>query len=124
MAFTSDLNGAGSDEGHAVELKAIGETKTKLLYNLPGDDYLEEEGDFWKYKINSFGFSGSCIELEDITGIAIVESSDDAWNIDSIVTFFIDSQNGKHTGSIDLDAYRWVDGDGPSSRLRFDLTLV
>ena len=124
MAFTSGLNNAGSDESHAVEIRAKRYTRHQLLYDLPGDDYNPREGDFWKYTMRSFSFPFSCITIEDIFGIAITERNNDGWNIDSIATFFIDEQGGQHIGSFDLDSNRWVDGDQSASHRRFELTVV
>lgn len=124
MAFTSGLQNAGADDHHAVVLRAAGHCRHQLLYDLPGDDYSSLEGDLWKYTISSFGFPSSCVTLDDVSEISIIEHNNDGWNIDSIATFFIDENGARYPASVDLDVNRWVDGDGSQENKRFELTLI
>ena len=124
MAFTSGIVNGGSDEHHAVVIRAGGHCRHQLLHNLPGDDFSSLEGDFWKYTISSFGFPSTCITIDDVSEISIIEHNNDGWNIDSIATFFIDENGASYPASIDLDANRWVDGDDTQVKKRFELTLI
>ena len=56
MAFTSGVNLAGSDAGHAVEIVADGHVRNLELYDRPGNDYYQHKGDLWKYDLASFFF--------------------------------------------------------------------
>ena len=124
MAFTSNWKHSGSDSAHEVEIRAGGYTYKSLLPNLPGDDYQPSKGDLWKLSLeNNFNIR-KCVTPNMVDYIAIEESSNDGWNIDSIVSFFIfDSYNSK-LATVNLDAYHWVDGDGADSHRRFELTKM
>ena len=127
LAFTSGVTGAASDKGHEVELRAGGATRHVVLPNLPGDDYMEHKGDLWKINLSRFSFPSNCIKIGDIETIAITEHSIDSWNIDSIVTFLVDTNDAGNTYQLatqDLDVFRWIDGDGSITQKRFELTLV
>jgi len=124
MAFTSNYRNADSDLDHGIELRVRGRTYRKELPNLPKNDYESEKGDLWELDLHNFFHINSCTRVNDIDEIAIVESSDDGWNIDSIVTFLVVNRHYWELSSVDLDVYRWIDGDGHYSRRRFSLTLV
>ena len=123
MAFTADGQHATTTEVHAIEMQARGETRS---FRLPErqNDYLSSKGDLWKIPMNDFHFSQSCIYFQDIQRITIVERSLDGWHVDSIATFVKDTQGRSQLASVNLDANRWIDGDGHHSRRRFDLTLI
>ena len=71
-----------------------GETRTVILPNLPGDDYLSHKGDLWKISFrNQFHFRDGCVRLSEIASIALEEHNNDGWNIDSVVTFFRDDRS-------------------------------
>ena len=124
MAFTSGLLNSGTvDAAHAIELQASGQVRSLQLYDRPGDDTLPNKGDLWTFSIASFGIPDSCITISDIRGVSIIESSDDGWNIESIVTI-VESSGRYQLLTRDFGANHWVDGDGPNSRRRFDLTLA
>lgn len=72
----------------------------------------------------TFGFTDDCITIEEIQGVAIISKSNDGWNIDSIVTLVSDSSGGVQVLTHDLDLDRWIDGNGPSSQQRFNLTFA
>ena len=80
----------------------------------------KNKGDLWKVSFSSFGFS--CVKIGQIANVAIIESSNDGWNIESIATFVKGSGGGFQVLTQDFDVYRWIDGDGDSSHRRFDLT--
>ena len=124
MAFTSDVPAGGSDAGHTVEVQASGEVRNLQLYDRPGDDMLTHKGDLWKINFSDFRFGDQCISLEEIQRVSIIESSNDGWNIDSIVTLVRDSENGIQVLTQNLDVNRWIDGDDHWSRRRFQLTLA
>ena len=123
MAFTSGRRNAGSDDGHTVEILAGGYVRNLRLYNRPGDDYAKHKGDLWKFNIDSFYFPFSCLTISKIQTVSIIESSDDGWNIDSIVTLV--GVNGSFKVlTQDLDVNRWIDGDGHYTHRRFALTFA
>jgi hypothetical protein len=122
MAFTSGLSGAGSGSGHRVELQASGYTSSQLLYDRPGNDAMVNKGDHWILSILSFHIPDSCVTMQDITGVAITQSSTDGWNIESIVTIVRDISDRYQLLTRDIGANRWVDGNGPTSHRRFVLT--
>ena len=122
MAFTSGLTHAGSDAGHTIEIQANGQVRNVRLYDRPGDDMLEHKGDLWRISFGSFYFSDNCINIGDIQTVSIIESSNDGWNIDSIVTMVKDSAGGVQVLTQNLDVFRWVDGNDLHSHRRFQLT--
>lgn len=134
MAFTSGLAYAQSDGGHAVEMVAKGKNCTADLPDLPGNDYDLHKGDLWKINLHSLSCSGSaftgCIRKGDITSITITESSDDAWNIDSVITIlkasYFNGQywNASEVATMDMDVNRWIDADYAPEHRRFELTLL
>ena len=122
IAFTSRLTNSVSDTSHSVQLESNGVVRTLSLYNRPGDDYLSNKGDLWTFSFSSFGFS--CIRISDIDRVSIVESANDGWNIETIVTLVSDSSSRLQVLTRDFDVYRWIDGDGAVSHRRFDLSFA
>lgn len=122
MGFTSGVGGAGSNGDHAIEIRASGVTKSILLPNLPGDDYLEHKGDLWKVTFSALGFEG-CIKKGNIEDIAIEESSDDGWHIESIVTF-VKSGSSYELATMDFGVNKWVDGDQQGTHRLAQLAIV
>ena len=123
MAFTSGINNAQSDSAHSVEILAGGHVRDLRLYNLPVDEHSQNKGDLWKYNITSFNFPFSCLNISKIQKVYIIESSNDGWNIDSIVTL-VGAGGSFQVLTQDLDVNRWVDGDGHITRRRFELTFA
>ena len=123
MAYTSNLQNAGSDNSHRISLQVRGSTSTKYLPDLPGDDYSPNRGDLWKLDLdNFFGFTG-CIRINDINSISILQGNNDGWNIDSIVTFAVVDQNSWELTSADFDVFQWIDGDSEANEREFTLSL-
>jgi hypothetical protein len=124
MAFTSGALTAGNNaaQPHRVELQASGYTRNQLLYDRPGNDALENKGDHWIFSILSFHIPDSCVTMQNITRVAITQSSTDGWLIESIVTIVRDTLGRYQLLTRDIGANRWVDGDGPNSYRRFVLT--
>lgn len=85
---------------------------------------LANKGDLWKIHFPEFHFTDTCIRISEIRQVSIIESSNDGWNIDSIVTLVRDSSNGVQVLTQNLDAYRWIDGDSHHTRRRFGLTMA
>ena len=112
-----------SDTSHSVQLESNGIVRTRSLYNRPGDDYLSNKGDLWSFSFSS-SFGLSCIRISDIDRVSIVESANDGWNIETIVTLVSDSSSRLQVLTRDFDVYRWIDGDGPASHRRFDLSFA
>ena len=111
-----------SDTSHSVQLDSNGVVRTRSLYDRPGDDYLSNKGDLWSFSFSSFGFS--CVRISDIDRVSIVESANDGWNIETIVTLVSDSSSRLQVLTRDFDVYRWIDGDGAASHRRFDLSFA
>lgn len=125
MAFTSGRDHAGSDDGHSVQIQLKNsDIQHVRLYDRPGDDMQKNKGDLWKIDFSKFGFSDSCIKKSKIKSVAITESSNDGWNIESIATFIEDTAEGLQILTQDFNVYRWIDGDGSASHRRFDLTFA
>ena len=127
MAYTSDLEGAGSDGTHRIRLQVNGSASTKCLENLPGDDHSPNRGDIWKFNlIDFFEFTG-CITMNDIDNIAILHGvlyrGFDGWNIESIVTFAVVSEYWELT-SADFNVIQRVDGDSEDDCKEFTLSLL
>ena len=89
MAYTSDRKYAGADKSHKIRLQVKGLTSTKTLPDLPQDDYLSNKGDLWKLHLTDFFGFTTCIKINDIQRITILQGSNDGWNIESIVTFAV-----------------------------------
>lgn len=123
LAFTSGVGGAGSDDGHSVELRTNTETRSVRLYDRPGDDYYPHKGDLWKISISDFHFNDHCIRIPELRGIALTEHSNDGWHIESVVTF-VKSGYSYQLYSENFEANRWIDGNDHHSRRRFDLNVL
>ena len=123
MAFTSGINGAGSDSSHAVEIVADGHVRNLQLYDRPGDDYSKNKGDLWKYNIDSFNFPISCLTISKIQKVSIIENGNDGWNIDSIVTL-VGSSGRFQVLTENIDVNRWIDGNDHHTHRRFGLTFA
>jgi hypothetical protein len=124
MAFTSGVDNAGSDTSHIIEVQTIGQVRSLVLYDRPGDDMQENKGDLWKINFSDFHFTDGCITIDEISGVSIVENGNDGWNIDSIVTLVKDNGGGVEALTQDLDVFRWIDGDDLPTYRRFDLALA
>ncbi len=124
MAFTSGIRNAGSDAGHAVEVQACGQVQKLPLYNRPGNDMLPNKGDLWKINFGDFRFTSGCITLEGIQRVSIIESSNDGWNIDSIVTLVKDYRSGVQTLTQSRDVNRRIDGNDHYTHRRLELMLA
>ena len=128
MGFTGGNAAANAPEtAHEIVIRANGETQHSILPDLPNDDFQQHKGDLWKLHLqNDFHFVQTCIKLEDIEYIALKERHDDAWQIDSVVTFFR-SGASYQLATMDIDIFLWLEGNsdapGPSHR-RIELTRV
>ena len=119
MAFTSGVNGAETDTSHNIELQYNnGSVQTMTLYDRPGDDFQQNKGDLWEFRLSC------CITLSAITRVSVVENGNDGWNIGSIVTLVRDPSNRIQVLTWNFGVNRWIDGDGSySSHRRYELTL-
>ena len=124
MAFTSNEPDAGADSPHSVEVVINGEVQNMRLYDLPGDDFLQNKGDLWKINFSNFGFSDTCITIEEIDRVSIVGLSGDDWIIDSIATFVIYSNGHSRVLTQDFNVRRRIDGDSTVANRRFDLSFA
>lgn len=126
MAFTSGLTNADSHTHHNIEIvirnsqNAI-EPQHEQLYNRRGNDMMRNKGDLWTISFSDFHFSDSCIRLRQIQSVSITENGNDGWNIRSILTLVQDSYGGVQMLTQDLNANRWIDGNGNRRHQRFQL---
>ena len=125
MAFTSDITDAQSPDSdrHAVEILAAGQVRHLKFTNLPGDDYSRNKGDLWEYDIARLDFPFSCLTICKIKKVYIIEGSDDAWNIDSIVTL-VGAGGNSQVLTQDLDVNRWIEEGENQTRTRFELNFA
>ena len=124
IAFTSGMENAQSGTSHSVQIQLNGVVQTSLLYDRAGDDYQLNKGDLWDISFSTFGFSDSCITITEIQRVSIVESGNDGWNIETILTLVSDSRN-LQVLTQDFGANHWIDGDHPSlAYRRFDLRFA
>ena len=124
MAFTSDENDAGSDDAQSVEVEINGEVRPMQLPSLPGDDYLRNKGDLWKIDFSNFGFSDTCVTIEEINRVSIIAINTDGWIIDSIATFVIYSNGYSRALTQDFDVRRRIDSNMNEFDRRFDLSFA
>ena len=124
MAFTSGIPNAGSDSAHRIEIvHSDGTARNLQFYNRPGNDKYRHKGDLWTFSFSDFHFNDPCITLSEIRSVAITDSGNDGWHIKSIVTLVTDFNGGAQLLTHNMNANRWVDGNGHSSRRRFQLSL-
>ena len=124
MGFTSNKTFAKSTDHPSVEIRLRnGETAYMQLYDRSGSDLIQDKGVLWKLPLSGFRFTDDCIERSDITLLALVEGGDDAWNIETIVTFITDGSTFLLL-SEDFDVYQSLDGNSGAQYKRFELTLV
>ena len=123
MGFTSGQIYADTDDRHAVEIQAAGQTSKANLPNNPADDSEQHKGDLWKMSFTSdFSFNG-CIRKADIEEIAIEEDGNDGWHIESIVTF-LKAGSDYQLATVDIEVNQWIDGDDLTANERFELNLI
>ena len=123
MGFTSGIPFAGSDDSHFVEIHLFnGFTKSQRLPDNPGDDMSPNKGDLWVIPIARFGFLRKCITRGMVQRVTVKPGGNDGWRIQSIVTM-VSTGNGELVLTEDLNANRWIDGNGPASHKAFPLTI-
>ena len=123
IAFTSGITNGQSDTSHSIQLESNGVVQTVSLYDRPGDDYQSHKGDLWSMRFSSFHFSDSCIRIPEIQRVSLVESGNDGWNIQTIVTL-VSGSNRLQVLTQDFIVNRWIDGDGAASYRHFDLSFA
>jgi hypothetical protein len=123
MAFTDDVRNSQTRHPPFMELTVGGEAQLAQLPAVTGREFQQGKGDLWAIDIIDFGFTDSCINKQDIDGVAVVEGGTDGWKIDSIVTFVRDVDGEFELLSTDIGVNRWIDGNFGPERERFDLSL-
>jgi hypothetical protein len=123
MAFTDDTKNSQTRHPPFMELTVGGEAQLAQLPAVTGREFQQGKGDLWAIDIIDFGFTDSCINKQDIDGVAVVEGGTDGWKIDSIVTFVRDVDGEFELLSTDIGVNRWIDGNFGPERERFDLSL-
>ena len=89
------------------------------------NQYTRGKGDLFKFEMSDFGFSGDCIKFQYIKRVSIKAGSNDGWKIDSITTHVKGAEGGKfRVLTVDMDVYRWIDGNDEPAMEQFDLTQV
>ena len=86
---------------------------------------MPHKGDLWHFSMDSFNFTTRCIlsAKRDIRSITIYNGGIDGWNIESIITMIYDGDQYTLV-TVDMNVFRWVDGDGTKEELTFELTKV
>ena len=123
IAITGTTQNSQTVHPPFLEMTVDSETQRIQLPTVTGDEFQRGRGDLWTFDIAEFGFSDTCIEVEDVEGLAVVEGGTDGWLIASIVTQVLNDDGEYEVLSSDLGADRWIDGNGGEQRKRFDLTL-
>ena len=122
MAFTAGIPGAETNSHHAVEILANNEVRHVRFFDLPGEDMILHKGDMWKLNFTEFHFTNSCITIGDIERVYIIETNNDGWGIDSIVTIVKDSSGRVEVLTQNVDSVIWIDGDHFKAIRRAELT--
>ena len=124
LVFTADDEYADSSDKHLVELTVRDEVKRVAL---PDINYEREHGYFLTLDLRDFEFTDKfdrCIRRGNIEGISLVESGNDGWLVESVVTLLEDEDGDTWLLSSDIGAHRWIDGDSlDERRRRFDLNI-
>ena len=129
LAFTADENNAGVGDlsKHEVEVETSSPNQIRQ-HKLTGswaNQYTRGKGDLFKFEMSDFGFSGDCIKFQYIKRVSIKAGSNDGWKIDSITTHVKGAEGGKiRVLTVDMDVYRWIDGNDEPAMEQFDLTQV
>ena len=123
MAYTFNLSNAGAVTDHKISLQANGIVSTKFLPNLPANHYLSNKGDLWKLHLADFFKFTTCITIYDVERIAILQGSNDAWSIESIVTFAVVDQSKWELTSADFKTLQCIDGNSDEAYKEFTLSL-
>ena len=112
MAFTGDVNNAGSDTRHYVELlvQQGGPIETRQV-QLPLKPAGRGLGKLFNIILSNFGFSFQCITYGDIKGVSINERSNDGWFIAHVVTYVRDVDGGVEALTENFALNKWVDGN-------------
>ena len=120
MTFTSDRNDAESTDNFDLELEVNGDT-----YIAEFGTTTKDGGQLWKFAISDFHNIPSCVTKQDIEEIAIEEDTDDAWNIQSVLTV-LRAGGDYELATMDMDVFQWVDGDNTFSNdvRHFELNLL
>ena len=125
LAHTSGASNGQSNGAFDLEVRVNGITHSVELGDLPGDQAQSHKGDLWTFSLkNDLGItSPSCIWKSNIEEIAIEESTNDGWHIDSVITV-LKSGSNYQVATLDMEADQWVDGNGSPSSKRFILNKI
>ena len=121
ITFTSSIADASSDGDFDLELGVNGD-----LYIADFSTREKSGGNAWKFAISDFyGIPLSCVTKRDIEEITIEEDTNDAWNIQSVLTV-LRAGGDYELVTLEMDVSQWIDGNGrPSKSLRrFKLNLL
>ena len=123
MVYTSNLSNAGAVTDHKISLEANGIVSIKCLPNLPANDPLSNKGDLWKLHLADFFEFTTCITIYDVQHISILQGSNDAWSIESIVTFAVVDQSNWELTSADFKILQWINENSDEAYKEFTLSL-
>ncbi len=97
-----------------VEISFVGGEKQRV--HLP-DIPLQNQAKLYSFALKD------CFTIFDVTNITLIAVSTDGWNIQSIVTYFVDDKGRYFSGSIDRNVYSWVDHKDKPEHKSFVLNL-
>ena len=125
MGFTSGSKHAGSDDHPYLIIDLNNHEHGSARFpNRPGNDMLENKGDFWRFSLKSdLKFRKSCITKADIKKVIVQNGGKDGWKIESIVTIL---RSGWYYTVVtaDISLNKFVDGN-PSGKHSFrQITLT
>ena len=123
MAYTSNLSNAEAVTDHKISLQANGIVSIKYLPHLPANHYLSNKGDLWKLHLADFFEFTTCITIYDVQRISILQGSNDAWSIESIVTFAVVDQSNWELTSADFKILQCIDENSDEAYEEFTLFL-
>ena len=85
----------------------------------------KNKGDIWEFPLffKNGQFEGSCVERADIKSVAVKQGGNGGWNIKSILTIVRTDSAVLQLLTVDLEVYRWIDGNSGSDRKEFLLTI-
>jgi hypothetical protein len=112
MGFTSGSTSSGSDHLPYLFVDLYNHEEGFARFpNNPGNDMLENKGDFWKFSLKSdLKLKKSCITKADINKIVVHNGGNDGWKIESIFTIL---RSGSYytvvTANVGLN--KFVDGN-------------
>jgi len=111
FALTESSSNAGSDDRARLIIENGGQQVSTTLENLPGDDYLENKSDWFRWSWSTSW------KTTDITGIKLRSGGDDAWDPERAMVVFKTSSGQYQVLSLDRSISRIDDRSETSLHL-------